>query len=246
MNNLSEHFSKLAKLEYFDPKAFQADSAVPKEVCGFVLSLALIYNDIKNTRVIIEVLKKSKPPGTFEERKDWGEYNALINFIDRVTIGSLHELFCLIKNNKGALEVKFFKEVIKSINKDAKNSWQALVDTSFEKISDNKLAKDLMLIRNKVSFHYDSKAINKGYENFYKNSKEMNTAYISRGKNMAESRFYFVDAAADSYMQSLYGADDMSLFFISVDENLQKLNDTICHIINNFIIKRGCGFKYKR
>lgn len=246
MNNLSEHFSKLANLQYFDPQAFQADNTVSKEVCSFVLSLALIYNDIKNTSLFIEILKKSKPPGTFEERKDWGEYNALINFIDRVTIGLLHELFRLIKDNKGVLEDKFFKEVIKSINKDAKKSWQALVDTSFEKSSDNKLSKDLMFIRNKVSFHYDPKAINKGYKHFYKNIKKMDKAYISRGKNMPESRFYFADAAAESYMQSLYGADDMRFFFRSVGENLQKLNNTIWYIINNFIAKRGFGFKDKR
>lgn len=246
MNGLSEHFSKLATLQYFDPKAFQADSTVSKDVCGFVLSLALIYNDIKNIQLFMEILKKSKPTGIFEERKDWGEYNALLNFLDRVTIGSLHELFRLIKNNKGVLEDKIFKEIIKSINKDAKKSWQALVDTSFKKISDNKLAKDLMFIRNKVSFHYDPKAIIKGYEHFYKNIKEMDKAYISRGKNMLETRFYFADAAAESYMQSLYGIADMSLFFKSIGNNLKKLDKTIWYIINNFIAQRGFGFKDKR
>ena len=243
MNDFSESFSRLADLQYVDFKAFQSDNIVSRKVCGFVLSLSLIYNDIKNTSLFHEILEKSKPPGTFEEKKDWGEYSALINFIGRVTIGSLHELFGLIKANKGILEDNFFKEVIKSINKDAKKSWQALVDTSFEKYGDNKLAKDLMFIRNKVSFHYDPKAINNGYEHFYKNIKKMDKAYISRGNNMPESRFYFADAAAESYMQSLYGADDMSLFFKSVGENLRKLNIAIWFIINNFIAKRGFGFK---
>lgn len=246
MNSLSEHFSKLANLEYFDPKAFQADNIVSKDVCGFVLSLALIYNDIKNTNLFIEILKKSVPSGSFEERKDWGEYNALINFIDRITFGLSHELFRLIKDNKDVLSDKFFKGVIKSINKNAKKSWQALVDTSFEKYSDNKLAKDLMLIRNKVSFHYDPNAIYKGYEHFYIEIKKMDKAYISRGNNMPESRFYFADAAAESCMKSLYGADDMSLLAKSVGENLKKLNTTVWIIINNFIAKRGFGFKTKR
>ena len=97
MNDLSEHFSKLANLQYFDPKAFQPDNNVSKEVCGFVLSLALIYNDIKNINLFFEILKGSKPQGSFIERKDWGEYNGITKFLDRLIIGSLHELFNLIK-----------------------------------------------------------------------------------------------------------------------------------------------------
>jgi len=46
------------------------------------------------------------------------------------------------------------------------------VHTSFEKYSDNKLAKDLMVIRNKVSFHYDPKAIKQGYDFFYDKVKK--------------------------------------------------------------------------
>ena len=87
-----------------------------------------------------------------------------------------------------------------------------MVDTSFEKYSDNKLAKDLMIVRNKISFHYDPKAISKGYDFFYKNIKKMVNAYISRGRNMSESRFYFADAAAESYMQFLYDTNDMQPF----------------------------------
>ncbi len=89
MNGLSEHFSKLANLQYFDPKAFQSDNDVSKEVCGFVLSLALIYNDIKNINLFIEIVENSRPQGLFEERKDWGEYCGLIIFLDRLIIGSL-------------------------------------------------------------------------------------------------------------------------------------------------------------
>ena len=246
MNGLSEHFSKLANLQYFDPKAFQSDNDVSKEVCGFVLSLALIYNDIKSTNLFIEILKGSKPQGSFIERKDWGEYNGTINFLDRLIIGLLHELFNLIKENKCVLEDNFFKEVIKSIRKDAKVSWKALVDTSFDKFSKNKLAKELMIVRNKISFHYDPKAIRKGYDFFYEDIKIMDKAYISRGKNMPESRFYFADAAAESYVKFLYGQNDLQPFFKSVSGHLQELNNAIWYIINNFIAKRGFGFKDKK
>jgi len=172
MNMLSDYFSKLANLEYFDPQAFQPDNNVSKEVCGFILSLALIYNDIKNISLFFELTSKSVPQGKFEERKEWGEYNGILNFLDRLIIGLLHELFRLIRENKGVIEDIYFKQIIRLIRKDAKISWQALVDTSFEKYSDNKLAKDLMVIRNKVSFHYDPKAIKQGYDFFYDKVKK--------------------------------------------------------------------------
>ena len=172
MNNLSEHFSKLADLQYFDYKAFQSNEIVSKEVCGFVLSLALIYNDIKNIGFLIELLRTTKPKGSFVERKDWGEYNGINNFLEKLTMGILHELFNLIKDNKRILEDKFFKQIINSIRKDAKIAWQVLVDTSFEKYGNNKLAKDLMLVRNKISFHYDPKAIKQGYDYFFNDKKK--------------------------------------------------------------------------
>jgi|WetSurMetagenome_2_1015567.scaffolds.fasta_scaffold31157_4 hypothetical protein len=245
MNNLSEHFSKLAELQYFDHKAFQADDTVSNEVCGFILSLALIYNDLKNIILFTELLKSSKPEGSFVERKDWGEYYGLDNFLARSSIAILHELFGLIRNNKSVLEDKFFKQIIKNIRKGAKISWQILVDTSFEKYSNNKLSKDLMLIRNKIASHYDPKAIKLGYDFFYKQIKIMDKAYISRGKNMPESRFYFADAAGESYIKYLYGSDDTRLFYSSIDNYLQQLNNTIWYIINNFIAKRGFGFRSK-
>jgi hypothetical protein len=245
MNNLTEHFAKLANLEYFDPKAFEPDDNVSKEVCGFLLSLALIYNDIKNIALLFEVVKESKPDGNFVERKDWGEYNGIINFLNRINISILHELFCLIKENNKVLEDKFFKQIIKLMRKDAKASWQILVDTSLEKYTDNKLSKDLMIIRNKIASHYDPKAIKMGYDFFYDTLKLMDKAYISRGKNMPETRFYFGDAAGESYIKYLYGSPDISLFYSSIANYLKELNKAVWYIINIFIAKRGFGLRSK-
>jgi hypothetical protein len=145
--SFSEHFSQLVSLQWFDPEAFKEDSEVSRDVCGFVLSLSLIYNDIKNTALLNRVLNESRPPEPITESKDWGEFSALENFIDRMTIGILHELFNLIKHTNKTLDDKYFKSVIKSIPKDFREYWQAIVETSFEGYSNNKLTKDLMVIR---------------------------------------------------------------------------------------------------
>jgi len=137
--------------------------------------------------------------------------------------------------------------VIKSIKRDAKRSWESLVDTSFGKDTGmDKISKYLILVRNKMSFHYDPKIIINGYNYFYEKIKEMDKAYISRGNSMPESRFYFADASAESYMKSLYITDDTEAFFKSIRESFRELNIAICFIVNGFILKRGFGFRDKK
>jgi hypothetical protein len=194
--DFSQYFAKLAPLEWFDQNAFKEDDKISREVCGFVLSLALIYNDIKNTALLNKVLNESRPAEPYMICKEWGEFSALEHFIDRMTVGILHELFNLIYKNEKILKDKFFISIVKSVPNDLRNNWESIVNTSFEKPNENKLTKDLMFIRNKVSFHYDRKVIFSGYKNFFEKVKVMNKAYISRGGNMPESRFYFADAAA--------------------------------------------------
>lgn len=48
MKSFQDECSELAPLETFDPAAFLGDEAVPQELCNFILSLALIYNDCKD------------------------------------------------------------------------------------------------------------------------------------------------------------------------------------------------------
>jgi len=73
----------------------------------------------------------------------------------------------------------------------------------------------------------------------------MDKAYISLGKNMPESRFYFADAAGESYIEYVSNSHDTSLLFTSIVEYLQQLNITIWYIIKNFIAKRGFGLRSK-
>ena len=246
MKNFSDYFSELANLQWFEPEAFKENDDVPGEVCGFVLSLALIYNDIKNIAIFYHVIKESKPPEPIQESKEWGEFSALQNFIDRITIGILHELFNLIKTHEKVLKNKFFISIIKSIPKGPRNYWQAIVDSSFEKYNDNKLVKDLMIVRNKVAFHYDPKVILNGYRYFFENARITDKAYVSRGNKMPESRFYFADAAAQGSIQIIYGSEKVDHFFNSIGENLRKVNIALLHIMNNFINKKSYAFRENR
>ncbi len=68
----------LAPLEIFDPRAFQGDQDVPQELCGFVLSLALIYNDYKNIMHGVHGLEAAKPEGEFKFTGLWGTWSRFL------------------------------------------------------------------------------------------------------------------------------------------------------------------------
>jgi hypothetical protein len=240
MESIKEGFQRLADLESFDPKAFEPDDTVSKDLCGFVLTLALIYDDIKNLSIFIRSVLEVKPEGDFIVRRDWGEFNALLNFLNRLNIGILHELFNLIESNKKNIEDKFFKEVLRHVRKDALKDWYALVDISLNRrTTTNELAKHLMLIRNKISFHYDQKMIRKGYKFLFQRRDDIKKAYISRGLNMDQSRFYFADGAAESYISSLVDSDEnVESLFKPTRDAIQQLNVSIRYIVINFIQKR--------
>jgi hypothetical protein len=76
--------------------------------------------------------------------------------------------------------------------------------------------------------------------------KLVERGYISRGDTMEQSRFYFADGAAESYIHSLCEFKDIESLFGPIRDNLQKLNISIWFIVINFIQKRGFGFSAVR
>jgi hypothetical protein len=62
-----------------------------------------------------------------------------------------------------------------------------------------------LLIRNKIVFHYDPKALFQGYSYWFLDQSAKKKPYISRGEARVNERFYFAEASAESYFESLYG-----------------------------------------
>jgi len=246
LSYISNCFSRLSNLESFDKAAFYPDEKVSKDLCGFVLALSLVHTDVKSVSMLIGSVIDSKPDGEPEISKEWGEFNGLINFLNRLNISILHELFEFINHNKEILEDKYFKEVIRSIKKDVIESWNVLVDTALDRKSSNTFAKELMLIRNKISFHYDKKIIFKGYDFMFNYRQYVKRGYISRGLNMDQTRFYFADGAAESYIHSFIEFQDIENLFKPIRDYLQKLNVSIRFIVINFIQRRGFGFREEK
>lgn len=243
MKTFQEECSELAQLETFDPAAFQADDKVTQDLCNFILALALIYNDCKNLIYAYTVNEQSCPKGKVRTRLG-GASSGIQVHIFRTIIGLLHELFKLIQNNKSLLQQKFFMSVVSQMNQPAKKAWNTVVAVALGNKPSNKLGKRLLLVRNKISFHYDCKAIFNGYSHHFLKSEPIDDrAFISRGSSMKKSRFYFADAAAQGYLGSMMGQKNMGKLIIEIVDLLDPVNRSLMAIVTSYIQKRGFAYR---
>lgn len=244
MKTFREECSELAPLETFDPVAFRANAEVPQGLCNFVLTLALIYNDCKDLMYSYTVLVESQPDGPFRRTRQWGAWNGVKFHIIRMLVSLLHELFNLICDNQALLQHPFLVSVLKQLPKDARDAWKAVVAVASGATPTDPLGKTLLLIRNKVVFHYDPRAILKGYSHHFLAPDALDDrAFISRGGSMRETRFYFADAAATGYPKSEVGRDKWDGMLMKMVGVLEQVNRALMMVVHKYIQRRGCAYR---
>ncbi len=243
MNKYLSKFSEISSLETFDAQAFLANEQVSQDVCNFVLTLACIYNDYKDTILALDYLSKVQPPFPVEETATWGEYNGIKFHVIRSQIALVHELLKLIENNKKALEDTFYQSVVNQLDKRGRQSWRTLVAASQGMKDSNKTAKILLMIRNKISFHYDPKEIFKGYKKLFLDQPIRKRTYISRGNTLKEERYYFAEAGAQRYFYTFYEDIGEEKFIKQMQNVINSVAPALSQIIKHFIQKRGYGWK---
>lgn len=244
MTNFTQETELLAPLQTFSQEAFVGDDNVPQDICNFVLALALIYNDCKDGIFSNLILAESKPSGKFKLSPPWGAYNGIKVHYLRLNIALIQELLNLIEENQRTIKYPFFKSVVQQLSNKDRASWNELVNAALQKRTSNPLNKFLLMIRNKVSSHYDPKELYKGYRyHFFRSGASSEPAFISRGTSMQRSRFYFADAAADGYLQSQAVKEDPNELMSRVADLTSNINRAIMQVVNHFIQKRGFAFK---
>lgn len=238
MKKLEESYKILAELQELDPKIFYPDNNVSKELCGFILGLALFSNDIKSIYIFYETLLDSKPKGKEEKSKENGAYNGLRIFLERLLIGFLHELFEFITDNEIIIKHTYFKNIINQLDMDRLNSWNVLVQISTNSYYQNKDYQDLLKIRNNVSFHYSSKELYRGYKYFFEKLRPDMSAYYSCGKEFNKTRFYFSEAAAQGYIDEKTSFSSDPEFYKKLKTYIESFDNVIQEIIIKFLEKR--------
>jgi hypothetical protein len=237
----------LATLESLDPDAFKGNDAVPQSVCNFVLTLALVFNDLRDLVYLHNLLLSKKPSGQFRISREWGAYNGLWYHSIRLMVALIHEVLNLLHDQQKTYEHPFFKEVLRQIPREAREQWNALVQAAQGNQVDTPAGKFALLVRNKLVYHYDPKKIFYGYSNFFSSqSPAAESAFLSRGESMSKTRYFFADAAASGYLTSGIQdqkGEDLLGEFTSL---MPKLTFSLMSIIHQFIQKRGFAFRIKK
>lgn len=232
---------KLAPLETFDPDVFLGDSEYPQDLCDFILSLALAYDDFRDVTLARLLLRDIPIPDRSAPSTAIGQYGGLWVILIRIQVGFVHELLGLVKTNAGVITAAPFARIFKNLSKTGKAAWTSICDVAMGRNPAGDLAKVLVRIRNKLSFHYDSRELSAGYKSAFVHEGTTNLPFISRGDRLESTRFYFADAAAESYLKLRVDPDDDAAIELlwGGGDLLWQVNVALNEIVTRFIQGRS-------
>jgi hypothetical protein len=233
--------NELAPLQSFKPEIFISQDKSEQMVCNFILSLAIVSNDLKDLQWALHHLGNAKPEKNEKLTRYYGEHSGFSVHINKLLLSALHELIYSIQENKAVLENAIFKKTVKQIPKEFRKSWETVVATAFgEETEIEGVRKTLLMIRNKVTFHYwDLKAINQGFVSRFideTQSIESRKPFVSLGRNPIETRFYFADALVQNYIEKEIKTSD---FWSKGSILMGEINRALRFLVERFIIDRS-------
>jgi hypothetical protein len=197
----------LGTLEAIDPRVFAGDDKVSQSVCDFVLALAVVYNDVRDVMFARVLLANVAPPDAAPLSPTVGLSRGLLISLIRLHAGIYRELLELVAESEKEIGDPAFQRLLARLPKPSRKGWSSLVAAAAGKPASDPMAKALVFYRNKIAFHYDKKEIQRGFALSFNIARDHKELALSRGNSTRERRFYFADAAAESYLR-YRGADD--------------------------------------
>jgi len=229
----------LEPLEAFDAAAFHAGKA-PQEVCNFVLSLALVYNDLRDVVLGHVLIQDVAPADTHIKTTRLGQAAGLGIHLLRVQAGIVHELLQLVKDQSRAIGQPAFQELLRLLTPAGRAAWLTLEAAANDRWQDNPLSRAVFFARNKVGYHYDPKELARGYGLRFGNS---DPPLLSRGDKMKSTRFYFADAAAAAYMHDKADSEEARSFLKGSGMFLEQINRALYELVTRFVPWQGHGWR---
>ncbi len=242
MNLYQNELKQLAALESFDANLFTPCSKDDKKICGLILSFAVAFNDLKDVAMAIRFLKAVTPEVNPNISPEKGQHGGLGVHLMRIEAGIIKELMVLIEDNKSVIESAPFSKLTRKLSSGARNAWQTVLAVAFQKDITHPMARFLLMVRNKIAFHYDPKEISRGYSLAFSQSSNL-IPYVSRGNSMPETRFYFADAAAEKYLLSGVDEEVAREFFTGRTPIFHDFNIALFEIITRFVNDRGYAWR---
>lgn len=242
---INESLEELKPIETFNKEVFFGNEEFSQELCNFILALSVIWNDLKNLFIYFEYVKSLQPKDDIFDKPEempvttkWGEISGIKNFIEKSVVAIIHELFKLIRESKDVIESKMYKNILRQIRKSSRESWFIIEQYAFNRAdSKTDLGKALLMIRHKISNHYDKDELFKGYKRKFESKSFI--PFISRGNNMLEQRFYFADAIAQEYYTFQQEKVSIQEFYANLNLIKDCINLAIKNIVETFIQKRS-------
>lgn len=240
IKSISNAAGELNKLETFDLGVFIDKEPGTQELCDFMLTLSLFCNDIKDTMLFNSLTIESRPNNVTNLTPEIGQFNGLIAYFQRYYVFKIKELAEILSQHQGVLLGNEFKKILMKLPSENRACWASIFDSLVaDKKQSNltKFGKMLAFIRHKLTAHYDTREISKGYRIFFE--KNCNEPYASCGLNISQTRFYFADAAAQTYYykkQFDLKNTDFDQDFINL---MGKITSTFWLLIIRFINSRS-------
>lgn len=241
MNSIIKNIHTLNQIESFDPEIFKGRDKKEQDLCNLILTVSMIWNDIKNVMLYYEFVdtyltKYKKEKGDKLEHNDrfQGEIYGILIHIHRMLISIIHEFFALLRNNQKTLRSSEFNAIRSKLKRKNSKALEELINFGISnRSSKTELGIALHRVRNQISNHYDPKQIFKGYNiKFFESD---NLPYFSRGIKMSQQRFYFADAACQEFFVSWHKKMSTDDFFKFINDIIGAINHSISNLVIAFI-----------
>ncbi|HNX69022.1 MAG TPA: hypothetical protein PKI45_06010 [Candidatus Omnitrophota bacterium] len=240
---MEKFYSGLQDPENFDPHAFIAGEHASQELCDFMLSATLFFNDLKDVILVHGLLREKSPKEKSGRTKEWGAFCGMEIHAIRQTMSLVHEFLEVIKANERIFKTEFYKKIYMQMTRKSRECWDAVLEVALKgKETTGPLVKLLHRVRNHASFHFEPRALGRGYkEMFFSGGRVKQKAVISRGNTMGSSRFYFADAAAQQCVVREQKQDPTDMIN-EFSQFLENINQSVFELVDKFILRRN--FQY--
>lgn len=239
----------LAELSGFDPsELFNNQKYLESD--KLILSLSLVYHDLKNALLFSYVIDELRPEmrTSFPPDKHHGQFSGMLGWLNRILISILEELCVLLDKKRDIIQSRPFELVTAVLQKETLQSWNQLLELAGIRKEKDPWVRSLKTLLTQVratgTYHYyQNELLMRSYKKFYAGEENSfnKFAYLSLGRNVEETRFYFVDASIDQQTKDLVEKTGISVdeFNIKFDEYLQALHFSIRFIIEKYFEHRN-------
>jgi len=238
--SFSERTEMLGPLQSFDPSALCANDEYPKELCDFIIALAVAHNDFTDILYAVSLVNSpdGKTPG--QRNRAWALRCGISIHLTKARAALFYEIAQLIRENKNVLDNVALAKIIQRMPKKHRQSWESIVEGALSARARNTpLTRLLGSVRDKTAAHFDAQQLGIEYRRrFAGEANDNRPPLISRGNEALASRFYFADAILETMLDRL-DPESSESFARGTHPVINQTDAAIFFLVTGFISARS-------